>query len=212
MPLVYQQNINENTKLAVWHIAEPEDFFLMRVPLQKEITHPHKRLQHLAGRYLLTELFEDFPLELIKIADTKKPFLPNEAYHFSISHCGDYAAVIVSSEHRAGVDIEIVSEKVVRIKDKFLSEGEQQIIKNVFNPLYPNVISTGITLAWSVKETMFKWYGLGGIDFKEHLHIEKIELHSNECMVNCQFFKNGTFSLKVHGLMFNNNVLTWTVS
>ena len=115
MPLVYQQNINEATKLAVWHIVEEEDFFLKRVPLQKEITHPHKRLQHLAGRYLLTELFDDFPLELIQIADTKKPFLPNEAYHFSISHCGDYAAVIVSSINRVGTDIEIVSEKVVGV-------------------------------------------------------------------------------------------------
>ena len=28
MPLVYQQNINAVTKMAVWHIAESEDFFL----------------------------------------------------------------------------------------------------------------------------------------------------------------------------------------
>ena len=47
-----------------------------------------KRLQHLAGRYLLYALFDDFPLEEIVIADTRKPFLENEKYHFSISHCG----------------------------------------------------------------------------------------------------------------------------
>ena len=52
MPLVYQQNINAVTKIGVWHIAEAEDFFAT-VPLQKEITHWHKRLQHLAGRFLL---------------------------------------------------------------------------------------------------------------------------------------------------------------
>ena len=51
MPLVYQQNINESTRLGLWHIAEKEDFFLNQVPLKKEITHPHKRLQHLAGRF-----------------------------------------------------------------------------------------------------------------------------------------------------------------
>ena len=71
MPLVYQQNINAVTKMGVWHITETEDFFLQQVPLQKEITHWHKRLQHLAGRYLLKELYPGFPLELIKIADTK---------------------------------------------------------------------------------------------------------------------------------------------
>jgi hypothetical protein len=57
MPLVYQQNINESTKLGVWHITEPEDFYLKQVPLQREISHPNKRLQHLAARYLLKELY-----------------------------------------------------------------------------------------------------------------------------------------------------------
>ena len=128
MPLVYQQNINESTKLAVWHIAETEDFFLEKVMLPNNITHPHKRLQHLAGRYLLPELFEKFPLELIKIADTRKPFLPDEAFHFSISHCGDYAAAIVSKTNRVGVDIEVVGEKIEKIKDKFLSDEEQETL------------------------------------------------------------------------------------
>ncbi|MEO6489716.1 MAG: hypothetical protein ABIO04_07235 [Ferruginibacter sp.] len=98
MPLVYQQNINESTRLAVWHITEAEDFFLQKTILPNSITHPNKRLQHLAGRHLLSELFEDFPLELIKIAEAKKPFLANEAFHFSISHAGDYASAIVSKK------------------------------------------------------------------------------------------------------------------
>ncbi|MBP9606483.1 MAG: 4-phosphopantetheinyl transferase, partial [Ferruginibacter sp.] len=112
MPLVYQQNINDDTKLGLWRIEEPENFFLQFVPLQKKITHPHKRLQHLAGRFLLRKLFPHFPLKLIKIAETRKPFLPGEQYHFSISHCGDYAAVIVSSKYRVGVDVEWPQQKI----------------------------------------------------------------------------------------------------
>ena len=95
MPIFYQQDIDDSTKLGIWKIEEDEDFFLEQVPLQRDITHPHKRLQHLAGRFLLKYLFPDFPVKLIKIADTKKPFLEDEAYHFSISHCDDYAAAIV---------------------------------------------------------------------------------------------------------------------
>ena len=95
MPLVYQQNINASTKMAVWHIAEPEDFFLASVPVQREIKHWHKRLQHLAGRLLLKEMYPDFPVEMILIADTKKPFLENEPFLFSISHSVVYAAAIV---------------------------------------------------------------------------------------------------------------------
>ncbi|MGN6355248.1 MAG: 4'-phosphopantetheinyl transferase family protein, partial [Parafilimonas sp.] len=72
MPLFFQHTINETTQLGIWHIEEEEDFFLAKVPLQKSITHPHKRLQHLAGRYLLQYLFPDFPYAEILIADTKK--------------------------------------------------------------------------------------------------------------------------------------------
>ena len=107
MPLFYQQDINATTKLAIWHIEEDEAFFIAKVPLQSNITHPHKRLQHLAGRYLLRFLFPDFPNEEILIATTRKPFLPDEQYHFSISHCGDFAAAIVSKNERVGIDIEI---------------------------------------------------------------------------------------------------------
>ena len=128
MPMVYQQNINPYTKLGVWYIREEEIFF-NNVPLQRSITHPHKRLQHLAGRFLLKELYPEFPYELIKIADTRKPFLENEAYHFSISHCGDYAAVMVSTHNRVGVDVERISIKVDKVKHKFLSAGEQELVR-----------------------------------------------------------------------------------
>ena len=124
MPIFFQHQINETTRLGIWKIEEAEEFFLSNVPLQKEVTHPHKRLQHLAGRFLLQFLFPDFPYELIQIADTRKPYLPDEQYHFSISHCGDFAAAIVSSDQRVGIDAEIPSEKVERIRNKFLNEQE----------------------------------------------------------------------------------------
>src|SRR4030095_2593149 len=128
MPVFYQQTIDRHTKLGIWKIEETEQFFLETVPLQKEITHPHKRLQHLAGRLLLRELFPDFPYELIRIASTRKPFLENAAYHFSISNCGDYAAVIVSCKSRVGVDIELFNRKIGAVSHKFLSEKEKQLL------------------------------------------------------------------------------------
>jgi phosphopantetheinyl transferase len=131
MPFIYQHQINQSSQLGVWHIAEEESFFLRKVPLQRNITHPHKRLQHLAGRYLLTELVPDFPLDLIKIADTRKPFLANEAWHFSLSHCGDYAAAIVSPTQRVGVDVELVSEKVARVQGKFLGQEELAMLNSL---------------------------------------------------------------------------------
>lgn len=203
MPLVYQQNINAVTKMGVWHITETEDFFLQQVSLQKEITHWRKRLQHLAGRYLLKELYPDFPLALIKIADTRKPFLEDEAYHFSISHCGDYAAVIVSKEYRVGVDVELVNDKIEKIIHKFLSRQEKTL-------LHPNNINTAATLLWSVKESVYKWKGSGGVDFIKHINIQSIEDKQGEGVVHCLF--NKEIPLQVHYLHFNNNFLTWLLS
>ncbi|HLL42098.1 MAG TPA: hypothetical protein VK369_03120, partial [Segetibacter sp.] len=124
MPLFYQQNISESTRLAIWRIEEPETFFLSKVPLQRDITHPNKRLQHLAGRYLLPFLFHDFPYREIEIADTRKPFLRNEQYHFSISHCNKYAAAIASRDCRVGVDLEFTTPRLKKIKHKFMNQAE----------------------------------------------------------------------------------------
>ena len=203
MPLVYQQNINAVTKMGVWHITEAEEFFLQQVPLQKEITHPHKRLQHLAGRFLLKELYPDFPLELIKIADTRKPFLEDEAYHFSISHCGDYAAVVISKEYRVGVDIERITDKIQAIIHKFLTGYEQQLLSE-------DAISKSATLLWSVKESIYKWKGSGGVDFKKHINIKTIDAGTEQGVVQC-LFSNQT-PLQVHYLFFNGNSLTWVFS
>ena len=207
MPLVYQQNINAFTKLGVWHINEPESFFLQRVPLQKNINHPHKRLQHLAGRLLLPELFGDFPLSLIQIADTRKPFLEDEAFHFSISHCSDYAAAIVSKKNRVGVDIEIPRQKILGIGYKYLDDQELTMFKAIkADPVYL------FTMAWSVKEALFKWFGSGNVDFKEHMHINECQLRDNEFIAFCTFRKEQPVDLKVHGLFFNGNCLTWLVT
>ena len=202
MPLVYQQNINALTKIGVWHIAETEDFFAA-VPLQKEITHWHKRLQHLAGRFLLKELYPDFPLNLVKIATTRKPFLEDEAYHFSISHCKDYAAVLISKNQRAGVDIELVNAKIGTIIPKFLTDEECSLMPH-------SAIEKTATLFWSVKESVYKWQGAGGTDFKKHIRIQKFTGNGDEGVVHCLF--KDDIPLLVHYLFFNGNFLTWVLS
>ena len=212
MPIVYLQNINPSTKLGVWHIAEPEEFFLKEVPLQRSITHPNKRLQHLAARYLLKELFADFPYELIRIATTKKPFLQNEAYHFSISHCGEYAAVIASKEFRVGVDVELITEKVNRVKHKFLSVDEQNLLSNI--PLFPIAIFNDklLTATWSIKESLFKWLGHDQVDFIKHLQIVKLIISDNAGIAECKILKHEPVDLNVHFLFFNNNCISWVLS
>ena len=203
MPLFYQHNINRNTRLAIWHIIETEDFFLTKVPLQSSITHWHKRLQHLAGRYLLQVLYPDFPYHLIEIADTKKPFLPNEKYHFSISHCGDFAAVIISKDQRVGIDIELINKKVALIQHKFLSDAELSLCK--VNDLQQ------LTLMWNCKEAVFKWYGNGGVDFRKNIMLKKISINDDHGIVECLFLKENPINLKINFNFIDQLCLAWVV-
>lgn len=205
MPVFFQHQINENTRLGVWKIEETEEFFKGNVPLHRDVTHPHKRLQHLAGRFLLQFLFPDFPYELIQIADTRKPFLPDEQYHFSISHCGDYAAAIVSRKNRVGVDVEEPVGRILAIREKFLSEKEKKE--------WP-VVNDGngqqqTTLLWSAKESVFKWYGDGAVDFRRHIQLSNQQAENK--MIDCYFEKNNS-ALVIHYRLFDGLVLAWVVS
>ena len=204
MPLFYQQNINQYTRLAVWKIEEAENFFSQTVPLQTPIHHTHKRLQHFAGRYLLRYLFPVFPYHELEIADTKKPFLPSEAFHFSISHCGDFAAVIVSTQNRVGIDIEIFTEKINKIATKFLHEDE---IKNLGINLFElNSQQTALlTLLWSCKEAVFKWWGNGKVDFSEMIRIQPFTLY-NEGIIDVHFKER---KLQLEYKLLNKMYLVW---
>ena len=204
MPVFFQHQINENTRLGVWKIEESEAFFKGNVPLHRHVTHPHKRLQHLAGRFFLQFLFPDFPYELVQIADTNKPYLPDEQYHFSISHCGDYAAAIVSRDKRVGIDVELTTNKIVKIKDKYLSKEEQHLFTT-------ELLTTDyhlLTLLWSAKESVFKWYGAGEVDFRRDIRLSELDSTSNT--LRCDFGKPGV-ALRLNYRLFDRLVLSWIV-
>ncbi len=219
MPLFYQQDINADTRLGLWQITEDADFFLQRVPVSRDITHPHKRLQHLAGRYLLGMLFPDFPMDLILVADTRKPFVADESYHFSISHCGQWAAAIVSRSSRVGIDVEEITPRVRKILSKFLHPDELALLRGLF-PAYDGAADTDIpsarsfnatiTALWSAKEAIYKWYGLGGIDFSEHMRIDTLEQFSTGLLPG-RFLLRDEIPLDVHTAWFGGLCMCWTM-
>lgn len=208
MPLFYLEEINEYTRLAIWKIAEDESFFNLGIALKKEITHPHKRLQHLAGRFLLPLLFPDFPNKEIAIAETRKPYLPYKQYQFSISHCADYAAAIVSTVHRVGIDVEIMTPRIEVIKEKFLHPSELNFIHSNNNNKHLQLLS----IAWSAKEALYKWYGIGGVDFSENMILSPFLL-AMDGTIKSRFAKKDFIEHPVvHYEIFENLVLAFVVS
>jgi phosphopantetheinyl transferase len=162
MPLYKEWNINPHALAAIWKIDEPESFFTEHTELSPDIKNEKRRMEHLAGRFLLKHLKHDFPLLHIHPDEHDKPRIANDQYYFSISHSWPYVAVAIDPHEEAGIDIQTWHSRIQQIQHKFLSEEEQLFFENE-----PKLI----TLAWCAKEAAYKWQGRRGIEFIEQLPI-----------------------------------------
>jgi phosphopantetheinyl transferase len=173
MPLLNQWSPTPESTAAVWRIEEDEDFFLNALsagphllaalgPLKVQ----KRRLEFLAGRYLLRYLAPGFPLRLIKPDEHDKPRLPEDALRFSISHSFPFAAAVVSSLQECGIDVQKPHPRIAAFADKFLTPAERE---------HTSEREEDLLLAWSVKEAAYKWQGRRGVEFREHLPLTGLE-------------------------------------
>ncbi len=109
-------------------------------------------------------LKNDVPVEL-NYDENGKPFLVGRKEDVSISHSRGYVAVLISGERVGGIDIELMSERIRTIQHRFLHVEEIQYLK-------PESYLEMLYIIWCAKETMYKIYSLGGLDFKTQMKIE----------------------------------------
>jgi phosphopantetheinyl transferase len=171
MPVILNKIIDEHTRLAVWKIEETEEELLRGLQLK---THEldfiaslnnGKRLLHwLSTRLLLRTMLQTNDYIDSRMDDQGKPYLVNGDYQISFSHSFDYASVMISKDKHVGVDIELIKDKIQKIKSKFLKPAELSGLpaKNSTLALY---------ICWCAKEAIYKWYGKKGLEFKKHIDI-----------------------------------------
>ena len=162
MPLVKEWSTGAYGMAAIWKIEEDEAFFQEATGIVTDIKNDKKRIEHLAGRYLLRHLEEDFPLHTISKDEHDKPRIADNIYRFSISHSWPYIAVMIDPFAETGIDIQTWHPRIMDIQHKFLAQEEQELFQNDIKLL---------TLAWSAKEAAYKWNGKRGVDFIKHLPI-----------------------------------------
>lgn len=166
MPLVHQFTINENTTLLVWHITEePHELhsrFLHRLTdLQYEAS--LQNLHWLASRAAIAARFEKGSIQVVKDEYNKPSLLVDGMhYHVSITHSFDYAAVIISPTHDVAIDMEKFDNRIERVKHKFASDDELRFAHT----------HRQLTLLWSAKETLYKFYGKKAVLFKSQLSVD----------------------------------------
>lgn len=168
MPLLQQFHPTPNSTIGIWKITETVDELkrelpstIWQVPAYQNIGHNRRRREWLIVRILLQQLLgQSVSLTYHAFG---KPLLPKSLGHISISHSTTHIAVFLHPSQAIGIDIENVRPKVAKIAHKFLSPTE-------LLPIAPDDYWI-YTLYWSAKESLFKLYGKGNVDFKQHLHI-----------------------------------------
>ncbi|MES2761415.1 MAG: 4'-phosphopantetheinyl transferase superfamily protein [Bacteroidota bacterium] len=105
----------------------------------------------------------------ISYDDKGKPYLAGDKRHISVSHSHDKLAIIINETEATGIDIELIRDKVLRIKHKFLSDNELRDANDHVEKLL---------IYWAAKETLYKIYGLKEVDFIEHLFVKPFTKHN----------------------------------
>lgn len=183
MPLFNTISHENGSKAYIWKIEEPESFFTNRISIISAKKNPTHAMEFLASRFLLSELIPNFQEEDLQFDEKGKPFFKNSNQQLSISHSFPYVAISLSAQS-TGIDIQVYREKIITIQSKFLTAEEQKILNN-------NV--QNLTLAWTAKEAVFKWFGEGGLDFKQHMPIRKVQIEPNYISIDIEFHKIAPF-------------------
>ena len=175
MPIIYDLNLSPKTRVVIWEINESLQDLGSKVVLSEysiKLLNQKKseiqKKQFLAIRNIFKLLsIEDNEVKYDKVG--KPIFSQNKI--LSISHSGNYAAVIIS-DHPVGIDIEKINGKAMKIKHKFL-----QIELN-----YPQKLNNQMSLVyWNIKESIYKAVGITGIDFKKNILALPLDINSSNC-------------------------------
>ncbi|MDR0756614.1 MAG: 4'-phosphopantetheinyl transferase superfamily protein [Tannerella sp.] len=170
MPLLQKHT---SPRWGIWRIEEGWEQLLAQSdcpalyrPFLDKCRSDSRKAEWLAVRLLLRELTGRETA--IAYHDNGSPYLPESDCNISISHTRGYAAVILDCTHVAGIDIEYRSERVQRIKSRFLHESESDRLNNAS--------TDALLICWSAKETAFKMTGRRTADFRKDIRVLPFEL------------------------------------
>ena len=211
MALVYLRELNSETKFAIWKIEETAEELLGKLQLNdaeqaklKQLSKGKRTLHWLATRVLLRYLLHTDEYINCPSDQNGKPYLPDYPFKISLTHSYEYAGVMLSRKGECGMDLEIVKDKVVRIKEKFLKPDELEFI-NVENEI------KHLYACWCAKEAVYKLQGNKGVSFLEDMTIKSFN-YKPQGVMYLDLNKNGILqTYAVYYEEFQNYMLGYAV-
>lgn len=173
MPIIEDLKLSETSRLIIWEISETINELKTKVLLSEnslKLLNQRKsevqKKQFLAIRNILSELSIDD--RDMKYEESGRPYVIG-GQNISLSHSDTFAAVILS-DNVVGIDIEIMNDRILKIKDKFL-ETELN---------YPEKLEVATALIyWNIKESIFKAVPKKGVDFKKNILVLPLNMKKN---------------------------------
>jgi 4'-phosphopantetheinyl transferase len=211
MALVYLRELNNQTKFAIWKIEETVDELLSKLQLDdaeqeklRQFSKGKRTLHWLATRVLLRYLLQTNEYIHCPSDSNGKPYLPDYPYKISLTHSFEYAGVMLSTQGDCGMDLELVMDKVVRIKEKFLKPEELAFItpENEILQLYA---------CWCAKEAVYKLQGNRGVSFLDDMTIKSFNYKPQGVMLLDLTKDNQTVTYSVYYEQFQNYMLGYAV-
>ena len=168
-----------NCKIALWEITETLDDLLQlsRTISTTKFNTEKRKKEWIISRLLLNEINPNYSISYNSFG---APEFNNNST-ISISHSKGLVAVIIS-QLQVGLDIEEISEKVLRVSSKFVSENNLN-----------NLNKEKATLIWCCKEAIYKLHKKGNVDFIKDIIIQPF-LIEEKGEIKAQF-KNAPLTL-----------------
>ncbi|MEI8202259.1 MAG: 4'-phosphopantetheinyl transferase superfamily protein [Bacteroidota bacterium] len=209
MPLYHSSEVSPGVYLGIWKIAEEPVFFLDKLSLSEveqqqydTFIHNKRRLHWLSYRLLLQELLGKSSVNIL-YSPTGKPMLANVEGNISVSHSGDFAAILYSQHRQTGIDIEIITDRILRLSEKFVSEDEEARLSEQY-------LKEELYILWGAKESLYKLKGKDGVDFKENLHIFPFQFQQKGEIDGIIQFEGKTENYTLHYEVIEGYILVYT--
>lgn len=206
MPQIFSTSIHPSGNLLLWQTEEESDWFKEQLNLMPDLWVEYDSLVNdsirnrwLASRYAVQQVSQQSPLELIK-DQSERPYLGVEKKPLSLSHCEGFVAAI-HSDVSVGIDVERISSRVQKIKNYFMRDEELDLL---------GVDNEPLILAWSAKESIYKWLGEKHLGYKSQLCIRSIDFMGQAMEIEINT-KDHSLIQSVFFRQDSEKVLTWTV-
>ena len=91
-----------------------------------------------------------------------------------------------------------------------MASDEKGILKNHDNP-QSQILNAKLTLLWSCKEAVYKWWSYGNVDFSEMIRVQPFDLQPAGS-IETSFTAEETYPLQLHYKIFDGLCLAWVQS